>query len=179
MAQNILDAVREGVSGWRCICVQSADALLCLAVLGSIPLFMDEVFRQMDMSLDMSFSPRKSKFCIIFQRTLVLAVLLLVALLLGTDFADVLSLVGAMSMSWLGCILPGLFYVRFAKKMGSEMNSNAISNDQLSAEDDEFGRKNSFKVKSFDGVLTLGCAVCGFAGMICGTYESVSHMVNG
>ena len=105
-------------------------------------------------------------------RALFLFVLLVVVQLLGDDFQDILSLVGAVSMSWLGCMLPFLFYLRFSRgRSGSGSGRGSGSGGTE--------RKKQFDRNSCDFAIVALAGVLGFLGMVSGTYSSLRKLAGG
>ena len=101
----------------RSIPVQLVEALLCISMFLSVPLFAFPVFEFIEAAWIKVGTPdarrARSRFCL---RTSLVVFMVALATLLGPMFADVVSFVGAFSMSFLVFIMPCAFFIKTHKE---------------------------------------------------------------
>jgi len=101
----------------RSIPVQLVEALLCMSMFLSVPLFAFPVFEFIEAAWIKVGTPeaRRARLRFCFRTSLVVFMVAL-ATLLGPMFADVVSFVGAFSMSFLVFIMPCAFFIKTHKE---------------------------------------------------------------
>lgn len=135
--------------------VNFTNVLLSAAIFCSVPLFLAPVYGLLGMDT-------LGKASLLFFLTILSNVV-------PPDHANnLLSLVGALCMSWLGCILPAVFYMRLAKMDRRTPRGR---------EEEGFETSYRFRGNSKDGILCGITLVVGMIGMVVGTKEAVTKLV--